>query len=350
VGALGFNFGLQASANGVPGGSASINNAGNQVTLSLTGLRALQGGAVYQLWGYNLNANGTDNWLPIGGALTENRLVAVCASGAGCPAHDTTRDATDHPLYNTVGTVIGVTPVTSYGGSDSTREPVTGISWVLSVANGTPANPANSYHAIVLSIESAAGATTPSNTRFMWRRVQFGGGGSMSFGNFGGYDAVNTVSPRDYAFAPSGNGAATIRGDEIVANINNLSRPPIGFYYRAVLQDSVGNEVFVDTLRSAYSAQAALNRISLADADFNTELPTVSRTEIKAASIRNCITGSTEIGCPSNMALDPTAKFGPISQLLLTIEAKRASSNLMPGLLVGHGVVLAGLVPDPAKK
>ena len=349
VGALGFNFGVQTAVAGLPAGSATV-SGGNTVTLALSGLRALQGGAVYQVWGYNPTATGGDSWTPLAGSVTETRLVAQCTSGAGCPSADTIRDLTDKPKYTATNSVVAAAGAGTYAGSDSTREPVTGLSWVLSVANGSTANPAT-FHAIVLSIESAAATTAPSAARFLYRRIQFGGSGAMQFGHFGGFDAINVVSsPLDIPFVASGSGAATIRGDEIVTNFVSLTRPPIGFYYRAVLQDSSGFQVLVDTLRSAYDGRTSLSRISLADADVNNALPTVSAREIKTASVRNCLSTSTELDCPNTLALNAATKFGPISTLNLVLEPKAAGTATLRGNLVSHGNVMSGTIPDPAKK
>jgi hypothetical protein len=340
---------------------------------------------VYQVWGRTTSGTGADVYTPLFGRLTEYRLRVVCVSGAttcAAASSDTTFDiASGLPILKIDSTVVAAAGQGTYVGSDSVRQLTVGARFTLSTADAAnTVNPA-AQEDIIVTIEPAGKATTPSNFKILWRRIGVNNGAGlnrdngqifttpvpMTFGNYGGRDQFNLVSPNDYRYVSTGVGAATARpdsinGTELVINFTNLPRPPLGYYYRVVTQDSVSsalggsNEVLVDTLRSSYSAVASLNRVSLLNADADDFLPGVTSAtqqnafsplnmEIKTASVRNCVAGSTALGCPNSLGLPAKKAFGAISRVVLLLEPKLSS-----GAVLGRGAVLSGDVPDPAKK
>jgi hypothetical protein len=416
VGALGFNFGLQtvaavgpygfanpqpqlgvipatlitAGTGRMPAGQVTYLDIGAQtgktVVVDLSWLRALTSPAVYQVWGRSTTYSGTgvptDVYKPLYGSLMEYRLRVKCVSGATVCAGAST-DTTFDVASGLPSLVVDSAPLAAagrgtYAGSDNVRELVIGARFILSATD--PANTVNpaAQEDIVVSIEPAGAATTPSASIFLWRRIGVNNGtllqrdqngtvgapSAMTFGNYGGRDQFNLVSPNDYRFVPAGAGAATIRGSEIAINFTDLSRPPRGFYYRVVTQDSVtsaqggSNEAMVDTLRSSFSGVASVSRVSLFDADVNDFLPGVASAsptaitaplnlQIKTGSVRNCVVGNADaqLDCANTLVLPAVKPFSTILHVALVLEPK-----LSNGATLGRGAVLSGDVPDPAKK
>jgi hypothetical protein len=338
VGALGFNAAIAPVPTGLPGGSVST-VGGDTIAVTLTGLRALQGG-VYKIWGAT-NTGTAVTITPLAGRLVEYRLRDSLVAG------DTVRDATDAPIQVPDSTVIAANGAGTYAGSDSTREPITGATFTLDLADGSTVDP-STQTVILVSIETSASASSPGTSQFMWRRVGIVGDGSLVVGNYGGLDTVNAVSPLDYKWVDVGTGAATFRGGEVVINFTNIPRPPIGFYYVSGLIDANGATTYLDTLRSQFDgSDASLSRVSLANADVDQTLPNVAPLMIKFSSVRNCNPANTALNCQNTLAVPDANPFGAMAHVALMLEPKLASSKLLSD---GHQIMLYGDVPAPAQQ
>ncbi len=333
-------------------------------------LRALGGGAVYQVW-----AHGPDGTItPVYGRVTEythyftqldpitgdslfaRDSVPVAASGSG------TYVGSDDPLVDSVA---------------------------FRIIPSDPANTVNPFsdnavNALLVTIESGP-ATTPSNVKFLWRRVGIatggattadvilradtvrvstnppGGGdpvpdtlvvtryarrvltgsGALTMGNYGGLDVVLAASPNDYVFGPRGSGLGGARGAELSVDFREVARPPIGFFYRGYLVDAWGSGVVVDTLRSAWSRDTTISRVSLYNADVDPTLPGISGVDIRAAQVRNCAAGSAVNNCQNAMNLPATDTFKGLARFQLKLEPK---AGVAPG--PKKSVSLAGDVPS----
>ena len=121
-------------------------------------------------------------------------------------------------------------------------------------------------------------------------------------------------------------------------------RPPIGFFYRGYIVDQIGDGVVVDTLRSAWSREASVSRISLYDADVDGALPEVVGQEIRASQVRNCASGSNQINCQNTLALPADSTFAGYEAFQLKLEPKGG----VPGIRK-KSVVHAGGLPKQVK-
>jgi hypothetical protein len=332
VGPIAFNFAVGPAASGLPSGTATVGGA--SVTLSLSGLRALAAGQ-YQFWLVGRDAQNLDVVVQGFGPITEFYLRVDTLPG-GIP---NLNPVTGDTIYVTDSRTISATRVAGFSGSDDpfvTSARVT----VDSTADGS--NPAT-YHAVFVTLETAA-ATAPGAARFLWRRIGVGGGGALSFGNFGGSDALKTESPLDYVFGLRGSGLGGARGPEVSVDLAELARPPVGFFYTGWVVDKLGDGFLVDTLRSAWSAESGRSRVSLYDADVNALLPGVLGTEIRDGQVRNCASGSAQNACQNSLALPGEDTFVGLENFQFKLEPKGGVAPIR-----NRSVMLAGPLPDEVK-
>jgi hypothetical protein len=325
VGPIAFNFAVGPDANGLPTGSVAI--GGGAVTLTLSNLRALSSGQ-YQFWVLGRDAQNLDVPVQAFGTIMEFFLVGVG-----------TDPITGDSIFETDSTAISDVNTGGYLGTDDPV--VTSVRVTLdSLADNTDPT---TYHAVFVTMESAA-ASTPGAARFLWRRIGVGGAGSMLFGNFGGSDVVNVQSPRDYVFGPRGGGTGGARGAELSVDFRELSRPPVGFLYRGYVTTVLGEGVVVDELRSAWSRDSTISRVSMIDADVDDALPGVTGGEIRAAQIRNCAAGSGVNNCQNTMDLPVDGTFVGYESFQLKLEPKNGA-----GMIRRKSVTLTGVLPGPVK-
>jgi hypothetical protein len=332
-------------------------------------LRRLGGGAVYQVWAHA--PDGT--FSPVFGRVTEYGHHFIDLN-----------PITGDSIFAPDSTDVGASGTGAYVGSDS----VSVDSVAFRVIPSDPANTVNPFvngavNALLVTIESAP-ATTPSSSRFLWRRVGIAAGGAttadvilradtvvestnprgnaggpdtlvvtrlarrvltgtgaLTVGNYGGLDVVAAASPSDYVFGPRGSGFGGARGPELSVDFREMSRPPIGFFYRGYLVDQWGSGVIVDTLRSVWSRDTTISRVSLYNADVDATLPGISGVEIRAAQVRNCASTSAVGNCQNTMALPVTDTFKGLALFQLKLEPK---AGVAPG--PKKSVSLAGVVPS----
>jgi len=325
VGPIAFNFAVGPNANGLPTGSVAMSS--DSVILTMSNLRALASGQ-YQFWVLGRDAQNVDVPVQAFGTIKEFFL-----KGVG------TDPITGDSIFETDSTTISDLRTDGYLGSDDPV--VTQVRVTLdSLADNTDPT---TYHAVFVTMEGAA-ASTPGASRFLWRRIGVGGAGSMLFGNFGGSDVVNIQSPRDYVFGPRGGGTGGARGAEMSVDFRELARPPVGFVYRGYVTDVDGDGVVVDELRSAWSRDATISRVSMIDADIDDALPGVTGGDIRAAQIRNCAAGSGVNNCQNTMDLPVDGTFVGYENFQLKLEPKSSTGQIRK-----KSVTLTGTLPDPVK-
>jgi hypothetical protein len=311
------------------------------LTVTLANLPALTGTARYQFWAMRRDtASNLDVVVPVYGRLVEfYSRVDTMANG------DTIIGPTGDPQLTTDSS-LALAPLGQVGEYSGSGDSAT--SWLRVIVDSTGDNGApTGYHAVFVTLEDAP-AATPGPVRFLWRRTGLAGADAaagMLFGNFGGSDEVNLQSPADYVYAPVGAGTGGARGPELSVDFREIPRPPRGFFYRGVILDANGQNIVVDTLRSAFSLDPTISRVSLYDADIDPLLPGVVGTSIRASQVRNCAAGSNTNNCQNTLTLPATGTFVGMAKFQLKLEPKGNTATLS-NVLVSH----AGDLPDEVKQ
>jgi hypothetical protein len=334
------NSGAGASLIVIATGAQTLVRPTRSLTLTLASLPALSGTGRYQFWLMGRDSFNLDVPVPAYGRLVEF-FSEIALDSLGNPIPGPTGD----PLLATDSTTTGLPAglVNAYSGSADSA-----TSWLRVIIDsaGSGGIP-TTFHAVFVTLEQSD-ATTPGPVRFMWRRIGLAAPealGVMLFGNFGGSDEVNVQSPADYVYAPIGAGTGGARGPELSVDFREIPRPPIGFFYRGVILDANGQNIVVDTLRSAWSADPTLSRVSLYDADTDPLLPGLAGTSIRNSQVRNCAAGSAVNNCQNTLALPVENTFVGMAKFQLKLEPK-GNSGTLSNVLVSH----AGDLPDEVKQ
>jgi hypothetical protein len=305
----GYIMRISVATRGLPGGSVSTSvfpTDDSAVVVTLSGLKQLSGGAVYKVW--LADTLGT-TLVPASGVITVTDT-------------DTLEDSQGNDSVATTvdSTILGPTAELP-GGDGGTSYNVR----VLQSAMGG-ANP-RSQHFVVVTIESSAGATTPSTTQFLWRRFRTpGSAGGLSFGNF-------RPTGTNFVFASAGTATGTFREDEFQSELNQLSRPPVGFRYRAYMVTMDGNLVAADYDLGGLTAPYPRDNVSLDDADITQVDEVVLPTSIYRARISRL---AGDAGVPAGT----TGPFGLIDVVVISLEPKNGVGGLGPTW------ILTGTVPE----
>jgi hypothetical protein len=304
VGPPAYDFNVSPAAAGLPSGSVALAVTATDdstVTLTLRGLRDLQSG-VFQF------------------------LTVDAAGGTATPAFGV---VVEH-FASAADDTVSFSSATYAGSADPDLTSVTVL-----IAQSDASNTVNPYvqHAVVVSLESGQ-ASTPSAAQFLWRRIG-GGAGALSFGNFDSADPAG-----DYVYVVAANGRGGFRDGELSVDLFEVSRPPVGFFYRGFLVDEADVSYLVDTLRSAHNTTPSLSRVNLYNADVDNALPAIVGNDIRTAQLRGCLSGSTVTDCVGSIQ---AADFKAFSRFVLTLDPKGAASGL------GTAVTVAGDVPEPVK-
>jgi hypothetical protein len=314
VGPRAFDFAVGPAASGLPSGSVAL--GGGSVTLTMSGLRALAAGQ-YQFWVMGRDTLNRDVPVQAFGTITEF-FQRVDTLPDGTP---NINPITGDTIYVGDSRIISAVRVAGYAGSDDAF--VTSVRVTLD-STADLSNP-TTYNAVFVTLESGT-ATSPGAARFLWRRIGVGGAGAMLFGTFAG----------------SGLGGA--RGAELSVDFREMARPPIGFFYRGYVVNTIGDGVVVDTLRSGWSREPTISRVSLYDADVNDALPGMDGADIRTAQVRNCALGSAVNNCQNSMDLPPTDTFVGYENFQLKLEPKGGAAPIR-----NRSVSLAGALPAPVK-
>ncbi|HEX7092018.1 MAG TPA: hypothetical protein VF192_18010, partial [Longimicrobiales bacterium] len=271
-------------------------------------LDGLASGSTYQAWLYN----------PGTGAIASPSVDWVI--------EEEIRELTDAGdviiTYDTVGAGSGST-FPGQGGPGTFRH-------TLTVATRSGGPRVSEYTHFLISIESGGQAATPSASIPVWRQFTDERGtpedyfddayipGDISFGTF-------PLSGLPYVFTPRGTGRADFHGGDLRVIAEQLSRPPVGYYYAGwLVNDETGAAVYLGPLTSSPPGAQ-----SLFDADVNPGLPGVTPDGILRAALT--VTESSVGG-----------KFYDYNAIRITLEPKSS-----PESVPAPSVVLGGPVPDP---
>lgn len=330
IGPPSYDFTVSPAAAGLPSGNAAT--AGNSVVLQMSNLRNLTSG-VYQFWGVTADSTGRTVATKAYGRVVEQFQRDSTVNGKV-----QTDPVTGDTLRVPDSTVVANDGAATYKGTSKS-----GVTVVVTLDSLGSGNAPSAENSVVLSLETAQ-ASQPSNDQFLWERIGLGGG-AMSFGNYGGPDAINQVSPNDYIYLAVGTGEGGVRGSEFSVDLTDIARPPMGFYYRGFLVDGNGAGTLVDTLRTGYSAVAAQNRVNLINVDQSTLYPGVFGTEISSSQIRNCASGSGVAGCQNTLkATGADTLFKSFKTFVVALDPKAG------GAAMGPGVAMSGTIPGIVQK
>lgn len=311
-GAPALNFPIVAPAAasaGLPGGSVSITRPATgtgTARITLQNLERISGG-VYQVW-LGTESNGAlTNVVPATGALS---VITTNATGG----RDTARTAN----------------ASSFAGvDDATARYVIDLT-----AASLGSDPATGRTVALVTIEGAAGATTPgaSSPKPLWARFTAPAAGASANGTFafGNYDAD---AARQYVYPLSGRGRAAVRGNALFVEDSSKGRPPLGYYYAAYAVEVDEDDAPVDTLAiGEFTAPWPRLGTSLRDADraIVDEVVTDRPFAIAAAALR--YTG------PASLT------FAGVPSLRITLKNKLAPAEVMPPNAVLTGALPAAIV------
>ncbi|GEM_PF-404550 len=144
---------------------------------------------------------------------------------------------------------------------------------------------------VVVSLEPGGAATTPSDATLAWFQYTDQNGTPTDFSDdvvfegdvsFGTFDATDPASSRLVTVTDfmQSRGLGGVRENEVTIEITNLPLPPIGYYYEGWLVGPNGNAVSLGPIKGL-----APDTVSLFDADINQDLPSVTATGIRFASV-----------------------------------------------------------------
>lgn len=272
-------------------GGKGAKNQPDSVRLTLTNLKELTGGAVYQLWffgGGTTPEPATGRYLHIGPDGTTLLDVAASSFVGGLGQHIA---HLDYPAID-----VGRTHV-------------------------------------LVSIEAGPGASAPSASQPLWLRAlqDFGETKSLtqalSFGTFAGGDALRVWSI-------SGQGLGNLFGPEMRINFAHLPRPPVGYQYVGwiVGDPAKGDETLVRLPNESFTSPPR-EYAELTNADVEAVSAVVQALEILEATQRFC--WESVSGCPG-----PFSLAAPAKRYLLTLEPKAGQAEQK-----GPTDVLAGSLP-----
>ncbi|MEK6767904.1 MAG: hypothetical protein AABY85_02825 [Gemmatimonadota bacterium] len=317
VGPPSYNKLLTLTVRRVPGGSLStavFPTSDSAVVVTLTGLHALSG-AFYKVW---LADSTAATFRAAAGRVTVTNVDTV--QGSTGDSGVTTIDS------STVGTNIAVR-----GGDGGTSYSVRILQSRLGVNPRAGAN-----HFVLVSIETDSAAATPSTLNPLWLRYRAPGAtGSLKFGNF------NQDATLAFSFTAAGSGSAGFRSDEVQADLFQLARPPVGYYYRAWLVVLTGTQVTAWTNLGAITAPYPRSATSLDDADVSQSDQVVLPYSIYQARAR-AFAGDLTL-TPGGTPLSPDATganwYRDFTYFAVTLQPKAGTG-------IGQTQILRGDLPD----
>jgi len=337
VGDLGFGINLAKQATNLPRGyirfpaavaSATPNN--DSLVVVLRGLDTLPAGSSYAVW---VADDSSTVWF----RATAARLTAVRT--------DTIFTAAGDPLAVPTTFVSNGVNGFSNGGSGEALRFATSRASITGVGTTT-------IGVALVTIETSATATAPSNRRIIWARRSersgTGGGANDSsfvrFGTFGrsiaqqfAYSVTTTAGNANLLINPRGR--VEVRGPVMVLNDSNYLRPPAGYYYAAYA-------VKFDTLRGRFQDTVYLGRrttpfpeqISLYDADFGQATNPAPNIVLEASqTILGMRTRVSADSLPKAQGTPPWKEFGLVA---VTLESKSAPEGKM-----GSSIIMQAFLP-----
>ncbi len=316
-----------------PGGEGRVDT----VRVSFRGLKSV-GSGVYQAWLINPATGAT----PVAavGRLRAFRVDTI----------------TDVPVLDTDTTLMD---------SGSTRSSFSGydmpqaahLTYTLNLTNASTGVSLRDYTHVMLSVEAAAGATAPSSRTAVWARYGDQRGTATDYKDDEWVDKpaaswgnITATGGATYVFTPAGRGLGGFRAEELSVDVNDLARPPIGYYYKAWLVDVNSGPngtdtvyVAVDTLRSPFPARSLLFNADSTEAE-DPSVVLATPHVITGGQFRNL---ASAMGLDVNQACNPqdptrgTCPFFHFEQFMITLEPKGSDAALP-----GPSVVFVASVPS----
>ena len=298
----------------VAGALPSANPDNDSIVVTLNTADSLLAGSVYVAWAANDSA--TKFWRLTG----DLRVTRV----------DTSTSKTGDPLITpSVTTRSGITSW-AVGGSNvlsrfrSSRSSAAGLTSTDSIG------------VILLSVESGAIGTAPSNVRFAWgrRSEATNSEAGIRFGAFAPRIANQYVFANNGAVAITPRGRLEVRDGVIVVIDSNYFRPPRGYFYalHAVKVDSLSNRP-IDTLYLGRRTSPYPERISLYTADVDSTISPVivaSQNVILAMNNRASADTMPKAGKPA------FKEFGFVN---VTLQNKAAPESRMGATIVMQAIL-----------
>lgn len=237
-------------------------------TVTFTGLRPLSGGYAYKMWLMNLHVDPPTAAPGVG--------VLVETTGAGAQPAETTAVFNPEDVSSRFSVTL--------------RRAVTGV-------------PLPDFSHFVITYEQNPAATEPGPWRFMFHQyidrsntdTEFSDDKVSSGGLILGAPAAN-IDGFSRRWGLVGQGLAHFFGDEFRARVEQLARPPLGFFYEGWLvgKDTAGNTFFRRI--GAMTVDDPPAYTSLLDADVSRESGVVTETFVAAAI--NRVADAAELNIP----------------------------------------------------
>ena len=318
IGAPSVNFVISNAGDTIPNGTVA--KAGTGTTASYTiQLRLLESlpNHVYQVWLGKRNAET--------GAVTDWRAATgtIAVTVPDGPDENTARDTLEQ---QTPGSFF------SQGGRGGIAR--------LVVDSASIGEPLFQYNFVMVSIEAAPGAATPSElARPLFATI--GTAASTSF-QFGYFD--NTATP--YVYVPAGRGLGSFRDGVFITNDSSLTRPPRGYFYSASLVslDTAvsGSPVLTDSTVIIGDLMLPTRSGSLRDADVE-EIPGVVQ-----SSPAQILAAYTRLEAEDVERLASRAKpFANLMQFRITLESKYGDPATISEAVIVRGNVPAAVSTPP---
>lgn len=289
---------------GLPGSAVSPDD----VTIEGIRLEALAGNAVYKAWLMNRD----EDPVTMTEAIADYDQVVILRE----------IDPITGEILSESDSVVGSTAATStftgllsmdVPGKETPQE----VKHRLTVTDALVGTRVGFFTDVVVTIEESPGATSPSDAKVLWFQYTEQQGTPSDFfddvpgpsvGLFGNFDPVSgsrVVGPG--AFAQS-SGRGGVLDDEVSVEINNLPRPPVGYFYEGWLTGPAG------TLSLGEIMSLPPELTSLLDADSDLSLPGVTENGIRFA-----VTRAAGLDPETIVSADGTINY---TTYFLTIEPK----------------------------
>lgn len=250
-----------------PGGAGRPDS----VSVTFNRLEALAGGALYEAWLVNPL---TGSMVPAVGTYNRIKIIAE-------------RDPITGDIIATRDSVVETISATaSFLGGDQED----GFRHELIFSDATVAPETLGVHShLMLTVDGTPGDMTPSDARPFWITITNQNGTATNFfddvinssggTNFGTFNVTNAAASRTYS--AQGIGLGGVRDDILSVDLENLSRPPVGYQYVAWLVPDSGAAVQLPEITGPPP-----QRVSLADADTDLVPGLVTTTGILQANFR----------------------------------------------------------------
>lgn len=319
-----------------PGGAGRPDS----ITVEFRNLEALSGGAQWQLWMVNRDES-PPTMAP---AMATYDRIAILRSF----------DPITGELLSESDSIIETVTTSSFAGqkavkaSDGTVSEVKHRFTITDATTGGGTNAPGFFTDIMVTIESGAGAATPSSARALWFQYTDQSGtptnffddastsGTLQFGNFVPTDPALSRVFTGADFIQSSGFGGVLGDGQVSVDIRNLPLPPVGFFYEGWLLSAAGdNELSGIAVSMGPLTTLPPDTVSLFDADIDQSITGVTATGIRFAN--------------AMVKVDPTeivdADLVPrLTTFALTLEPKASAAGKSPTELEIGALPIAAII------